>query len=112
MSEEYSPEIEPEAEPQPGFKMDAFIPLMLLSSSFIVLLAWQVSNAATQRTQLEDAIARQETAVTQSHQVQTGLAKLAEDLLQVAQTDGTARAIAAKYFQHNAAAGGSPPPGP
>jgi len=108
MSDEFSPETETELEPRRGFPMDAFVPLVLLSVSFIVLLGWQVSNTSSQRTQLENAITRQEPAVNQSHQVQASLAKLAEDLLQAAQTDDTAKAIAAKYIQHNANAAASP----
>jgi hypothetical protein len=106
LTEEYSPE--PEPAPRGGFPMDAFVPLVLLSISFIVLLGWQVSNTTAQRTLLENAITRQEPAVTQSHQVQAGLAKLAEDLLQAAQTDDTAKAIAAKYIQHNGGAAATP----
>lgn len=87
-----------------GFKMDAFIPLVLLSISFIVLLAWQVSITSTQRGQLETAISRQGPQVAQAEQVQAGLKKLAGDLMQAAQTDGTAKAIAAKYIKSNAPA--------
>jgi len=65
-----------------------------------------VSNASSQRTLLESAITRQEPAVNQSNQVQQNLAKLAGDLLQAAQTDGTAKAIAAKYGIQ--ATGGAP----
>jgi hypothetical protein len=102
MSEEYSPATTER-------KMCAFFPLVLLSLSFIVLLGWQVSNTSAQRGLLESAISRQEAAVTQSNQVQTTLAKLAGDLLQAAQTDDTAKAIAAKYgIQSNAGAAASP----
>ncbi len=73
-----------------------------------MLLGWQVSNTSTQRTLLENAITRQQPAVNQSQQVQAGLAKLATDLLQAAQTDDTAKAIAAKYIQNNGGAGAAP----
>jgi hypothetical protein len=105
MSDEYTPE----PESPRGFQMDAFIPLVLLSLSFIVLLGWQVSNSSTQRGQIENAITRQEPAVNQSQQLQASLGKLAGDLLQVAQTDGTARAIAQKFgIQQNGAGAGTP----
>jgi hypothetical protein len=104
MSDEYSPEVET----QSRFPMDAFIPLVLLSLSLIVLLGWQVSNSSAQRTQLENAITRQEPAVNQSNQVQATLGKLAADLLEAAQTDGTARAIAAKYIRKNGDGAGAP----
>jgi len=93
MNEDYSPE----TGTLRGFKMDAFLPLVLLSLSLIVLLGWQVSNTSTQRSLLEGAILRQSPAIDQSTQVQANLAKLAGDLLQAAQTDPTAKAIAAKY---------------
>lgn len=110
MSDEYLPETEPESLDPAGFRrafpMDAFIPLVLLSISFIVLLGWQVSNSSSQRTLLENAITRQEPAVNQSDKVQAGLAKLANDLLEAAQTDGTAKAIADKYIRGNGPAPG------
>jgi len=97
-----------------GLKMDAFIPLVLLSISFIVLLGWQVAVNSTQRGQLENAITRQEPAVTQSQQVQAGVSKLVGDLLAAAQTDDAAKAIVAKFkIQQNGAPGaaaGSPAP--
>ena len=108
MTEEFSPETEPEL--QSGFKMDAFIPLVLLSVSFIVLLGWQVKMSSTQKSQIENAITRQEPAVNQSQQVQASVTKLVTDLLQAAQTDEAAKAIVTKYkIQQNAPAG-SPAP--
>jgi hypothetical protein len=99
-----------------GFKMDAFIPLVLLSISVIVLLGWQVSVNSTQRGELENAITRQEPAVTQSQQVQAGVSKLVGDLLAAAQTDDAAKAIVAKFkIEQNGAAGaaaGSASPAP
>jgi uncharacterized protein YigA (DUF484 family) len=80
-----------------NFKLDASIPVMIISISLIVLLGWQVSVASTQRTNLENLITRQEPAVTQSQQVQQSVSKLAADLLQAAQTDDTAKAIVTKY---------------
>ena len=109
LSEEFSPETH-EIETPSRFPMDAFFPLALLSLSLIVLLGWEVSNSSTQRSQLENAITRQGPSVDQSKQVQQVLAKLAGDLLQAAQTDPTAKAIAEKYIRGNGA--GSPAPSP
>jgi hypothetical protein len=111
--EEYSPESETEIETAGGFgfPMDAFIPLVLLSVGFIVLLGWQVSNTSSQRTQLESLITRQEPSVNQAQQLQASLGKLAGDLLKAAETDDTAKAIAAKYgIKQNGADGGAGTP--
>ncbi len=92
-----------ESETRSGFPMDAFIPLVLLSASFIVLLFWQVKMSSTQKDLFENAITRQEAAVNQSQQVQASVTKLVTDLLQAAQTDDAAKAIVAKYkIQQNA----------
>ena len=108
MSEEYSPE--PVSGFRASFPMDAFVPLALLSISFIVLLGWQMSMSATQKSLMENAITRQEPAVTQSQQVQASVTKLVTDLLQAAQTDDRAKAIVAKYkIQQN---GPAPSPAP
>ena len=80
-----------------GFQMDAFIPIVILAISLIVLLGWQVSESSTQRTMLENALTRGQAAVTQAQQVQGTVSKLASDLLEAAQTDDTAKAIVNKY---------------
>jgi len=108
MTEEFVPENEPEL--HSGFKMDAFIPLVLLCVSFIILLGWQVKMSSTQKDLMENTITRQEPAVNQSQQVQASVTKLVTDLLQAAQTDDGAKAIVTKYkIQQNAPAG-SPAP--
>jgi uncharacterized protein YigA (DUF484 family) len=108
MSDEYPSETETET--MGGFKLDGFIPLVILCVSFIVLLGWQVSVASSQRTMLENAITRQEPSVTQSQQIQASVTKLVTDLLQAAQTDDTAKKIVDKYkIQQNAPAA-SPAP--
>ena len=95
MSDAYTPE----TESQSRIPMDASIPLGLLALAFIVLLGWQVSNSSTERHLLENAIQQQQPAVEQSQKVQQSLAKLANDLITAAQTDPTAKAIAAKYVR-------------
>ena len=100
--------------------MDASIPVIILAISFIVLLIWQIKISHTQSGLLsqqydamQNLITRQETAVNQAHQVESGLTKLAQDLIETAKTDDTAKAIAAKYIQHNnAATAASPSPAP
>ena len=90
-------------------QMDAFIPLVILAISIIVLLGWQVNQSSNQRTMLENALTRGEAAVTQAQQVQGTVSKLASDLLEAAQTDDTAKAIITKYnIKQNAPAGGEP----
>ncbi len=93
-----------------GFPMDAFIPLVLLSISFIILLGWQVSVSSTQKNLMENAITRQEPAVNQSQQVQASVTKLVTDLLQAAQTDAGAKAIVDKYKIQQSAPAASPTP--
>ncbi len=105
MSEEYSSE--PTTGSRLGFQMDAFIPLALLSISVIVLLGWQLSIGSNQKTLMENAITRGEPALNQSVQVQSSVSKLVTDLLQAAQTDDAAKAIASKYKIQAA-----PPSGP
>ena len=99
-----SNESSPKSNIRGSVQLDAFIPVVLLALSFIVLLGWQVSNTSTQKGLFEDAIKRQEPAVNQAQQMVTGLTKLATDLLDAAQTDDTAKAIAAKYVQKNGTA--------
>ena len=109
MSDEYSHASDTETSVG-GFKMDAFIPLVILSISFIVLLGWQVKVTASQRTQLENMITRQQAAVTQAESVQGTVSKLATDLLEAAQTDDAAKAIVTKYRIQNNGAGAAASP--
>jgi preprotein translocase subunit YajC len=114
MSDEFPNEPETESGGiHTGFQMDAFIPLVILAISMIVLLGWQVSMTSSQRTMLENALTRGEAAVTQAQQVQGTVSKLASDLLEAAQTDDTAKAIVAKYnIKQNGPAGGGPAASP
>ena len=89
--------------------MDAFIPLALLAISFIVLLAWQVNNASSQRAMYENAIASQQDQVDKAKQVEASVTKLAQDLIVLAQTDGTARAIEQKFIRSGPGDGAPPP---
>ena len=98
MSDEFPNEPETESGGiHTGFQMDAFIPLVILAISMIVLLGWQVSMTSSQRTMLENALTRGEAGVTQAQQVRATVQKLATDLLEAAQTDDTAAQIVKKY---------------
>lgn len=78
--------------------MTPFIPLTLLAVSFLILLVWQLSNIYSQRSGLQNLIQNQQQAVQQSGQVQAGVKKLANDLLDLAQNgDADAKAIVDKY---------------
>lgn len=76
---------------------DAFIPLLVLALSYVILVSWQVSNALAQREAMQTASSRQEPVIDQSHQAQAALQKLASDVIEAAQTDDIAKAIVAKY---------------
>ena len=98
MSDEFPNEHETQSEAgQGGFPLDAFIPIVIIAITLIVLLGWQVSQTSSQRTMLENALTRGEAAVTQAQQVQGTVSKLAQDLLDAAQTDDTAAQIVKKY---------------
>ena len=87
----------PSSHRKSGFATDLFIPVMLLATTMIVLLIWQIVITSNSKTQLENAITRQEPAVNQSNKVQAGVSKLLTDLLAAAQTDAGAQAIVTKY---------------
>ena len=98
MSDEFPNEHETQSEAgQGGFPLDAFIPIVIIAITLIVLLGWQVSQISTQRTMLENALTRGEAAVTQAQQVQGTVSKLATDLLDASQTDDVAKQIITKY---------------
>jgi preprotein translocase subunit YajC len=110
MSDEFSNEPATESgDIHTGFQTDAFIPLVILAISMIVLLGWQVSMTSSQRTTLENGLTRGEAAVTQAQQVTATVSKLATDLLEAAQTDDTAAQIVKKYnIKQNSPVGGEP----
>jgi len=76
---------------------DGFLPLTLLLLSFILNLIWQLSAISSQRSGFQYTIQRQDELVSQSHKVQAGFQKLMNDLLDLAQTDEDAKAIAKKH---------------
>jgi len=75
-----------------------FIPLTLLAVSLLIVFIWQLSNISSQRVALQNLIQSQQQAVQQSRQVQAGLEKLVNDLLDLSQSgDEDAKAIVTKY---------------
>ena len=75
-----------------------FVPLTLLAVSLLIVLIWQLSNISTQRSGLQNLIQNQQQGVQQSHQVQVGLEKIVNDLLDLAQSgDADAKAIVTKF---------------
>jgi cytoskeletal protein RodZ len=93
----------------------AFWPVMLVGLSLCSILVWQliVANQVREHgTQMRD---QQVKVVEQSRKVQAGLQKFARDLIEVAKTDETAKAIVTKYgiaVTNPAAAAPAPQPSP
>lgn len=98
----------------------AFVPLVLITLSLILIFIWQITNASKQRDSLRAAQEQLETAyrnsapqqeqmLQQSHAVQAKLETLVTDLLNLAKEgDPDAKAIQDKYkIQQNAAPGGA-----
>jgi Spy/CpxP family protein refolding chaperone len=83
--------------------------MFILAITLIVLLGWQVNLTHSQRNQMNDLFERQKPAVAQAQQVEAGLTKLVNDMMEAAQTDDTAKQIIAKYVQKNPAAPAASP---
>jgi len=94
MSEEYP--ADPYTLPG-GFRLDAFIPIVILSIGFTVLLGWEIYLTHSQIDDLDKAITRQLPQVTQAEKVTDGVSKLVTDLLEASQTDSGAKQIVDKY---------------
>jgi hypothetical protein len=101
-----------------------FVPIVLISLSLIFMFIWQLKTISTQSDMLHstkqkiDEVANNQLPkldeqVQQSKKIQTGLEKLAYDLLDLAKTDPDAKAIVQKYniqSQQPPAAAASPTP--
>ncbi len=98
MNDDTAP-VTPAEQPLPAESLafSAFLPIALIGLSLVFILMWQISNANTERGQLEQGIAQREALLPQAHQIQTGLEKLVVDLLDVGKDDDDAKAIIAKY---------------
>jgi len=75
----------------------AFLPLTLLLLSFLLNLIWQLSAILSQRSGFQNMIQQQNELVSRSRGVQAGYQKLMNDLLNLAETDEDAKAIANKH---------------
>jgi hypothetical protein len=76
---------------------NAFLPLLLVELSLIIVLLWEVVIASQVRANGQRLRDQQTKIVEQSQQAQAGLEKLARDLIDVSQNDEDARAIVTKY---------------
>ena len=86
----------PDTTPCCGGK-SAFLPLTILALSFALIMGSEVYNTKAQRDLLINGVVQRKPAVQQSLQVQSGLQKLAMDLLDAAKDDNDAKKIIAKY---------------
>lgn len=89
---------------------NGFVPLTLLAVSFIIILSWELIVASHARSNARQLGEQQAKMVEQSKKVQTGLEKLARDLIEVSASDDDAKAIVKKYQINvtNPAPGASP----
>ena len=84
--------------------LDAFVPLLLLALSLVLIFVFQLTAITQQRAAFENAVNRQGEGVKQSRIVQGNLEKLVRDVLDLAQSgDSEAKAVIQKYgIQSNA----------
>src|SRR2546430_7246068 len=78
-------------------RYNSFLPLVVLALSLIVILSWELIVASQLRRNGKELREQQTKMVEQSRNIQTGLEKLARDLIDVSKTDDDAKAIVAKY---------------
>ena len=76
---------------------NGFVPLVLIALSVIIVLTWELVTGSQARRNGQQLREQQSKLVEQSKQIQTGLEKLARDLINVASTDSDAKALVAKY---------------
>jgi len=97
-------------ERSPGFQAEEearthtpFVPLVLLSAGFVLLLSWQVLSAWNTRSLLRQQFTQQQPQVEMSQKIQQSVQILVNDLMNLATTDPEARQIIEKYnIQRNA----------
>ena len=76
---------------------NGFIPLCLIGFSVIIILVWELMIAGQARSNGRQLREQQTKVVEQSKQIQTGLEKLARDLIDTAKTDDDAKALVSNY---------------
>jgi hypothetical protein len=75
-----------------------FLPILLIGLALCVLFIWQLDATSKQGTAFKSTIERQQQLVDQSKQVQGGLERLVNDLLDLAKAgDADAQAVVGKY---------------
>jgi hypothetical protein len=74
-----------------------FLPIVLIALSLIIVLGQNLLTARAQKSALNQVLAQQKPAIEQSRQVAARFTKMMGDLLQLAQTDAEAKAIATKH---------------
>ena len=74
-----------------------FLPIVLIALSLIVVLGQTLLTVREQKSALNQMIEQQKPAVEQSRQAAALFTKMIKDLLQLAQTDADAKAIATKH---------------
>jgi hypothetical protein len=80
-----------------GILTGAFLPLLMLSLSLLILLISQLTTLSSQRASIQAVLQRQTDSVIQSRKVQDSLQKFAVDLIELGKTDKEARTIVDKY---------------
>ena len=78
-------------------KTSPFLPLALLAISLICVMVTNLQSTLDQQTVLKRQKDTQTPIVEQSRQVQARFQKMMMELLQLAQTDGEAKTVIAKY---------------
>ena len=86
-----------EATRPPQSRHHGFIPLVLIAISLIIIFSWELIIANQARNNGERLREQQAKIVDQSKQIQTGLEKIARDLIEVSRTDDDAKALVTKY---------------
>jgi cell division protein FtsB len=95
---------------QPSVSFSAFLPVVLLSLSFCVILVWTLVVSVYEYSALLRQRDKQNEAQLQAVNVEEKMKALMIDLLSLAETDPDAKAIAEKYqVRFNAPAGGTQP---
>jgi hypothetical protein len=81
-----------------------FLPLLILSLSFLIFVIYQITLVSQQRAQLKTAreqlttlVEQSKPVVAQARQAQQVLEKVAHDLVAIANEDEVAKAVVTKY---------------
>ena len=81
----------------PARRYNGFVPACLIAASLIIILVYELTVASQARSNAKQLRDQQTKVVEQSRQIQTGLEKIARDLIEVAKTDDDAKALVSKY---------------